>query len=276
MHKPLTLTTFVALLWIVLPAFGQGGMKEEVVEYELPTGEIAQGVLIYDEDVTGMRPGILVVPEWWGLTEYPKMRARELAEEGYIAFVADMYGNGVTTGDPAEAGKWSGMARETGLAELVMPAMKVLVDQENVDDEAIGAIGFCFGGSTVVDMATSDYGSKLKAVVSFHGGLSADAAPQAAYNGPAMLILHGGADPMVKPDAFAGFVQKSLEAGVPMTLVNFPTALHAFSNPDATMMAEKNPQLKGAIAYDEQAAKASIEIMDEFFEMIFGDMDDDD
>lgn len=269
----------LALLAIALfttPAAAE--MVEKTIEYDLPGGTTAKGVAIYDDDLDGDRPGVLVIPEWWGLTEYPKMRARELAEQGYITFVADMYGEGRTTQDPQQAGQWSGQANQTGLAKLARPALEQLKQLDGVDTDKLAAIGFCFGGSTVVNMAGSDYGDQLQAVVSFHGGLNADAAPQGEnYTGPAMLILHGGADPMVKPDAFAGFVQKSIEAGVPITVVNFPGAVHAFSNPDATELAEQNPALKGALAYDEQAARTSIAIMNQFFEMVLGfDADDED
>ncbi len=268
-----------ALLLFALPASGE--VVEKTVEYELPDGTVAKGVAIYDDEAGDeadeKRPGVLVVPEWWGLTDYPKMRARELAEQGYVAFVADMYGQGKTTDDPQQAQQWSSKAGLTGLAELAMPALAELMKLPGVDTGKVGAIGFCFGGSTVVDMAASPYGDRLTAVVSFHGGLSKDSAPTGDdYQGPAMLILHGGADPMVKPEAFAGFVQAGITAGVPMTAVNFPGAVHAFSNPDADAKAEANPSMQGAIAYDAEATEMSLEIMEEFFEMSFDyDPDDD-
>ena len=268
MRLPLALALLFAL-----PASAE--VIETAVEYDLPGGGTARGVAVYDDDADGDRPGVLVVPEWWGLTDYPKMRARELAEQGYVALVADMYGDGFTTDDPAEAGEMSGKARRTGLAELAAPAVEELKKLDGVDPDRLAAIGFCFGGSTVVDLAASDAGGDLSAVVSFHGGLGPDAAPAAPYEGPAMLILHGGSDPMVQPEPFSQFVQKCIEAAVPISVVNFPGAVHAFTNPDATAKAEANPQLQGAIAYDEQAAKMSMEIMGEFLEITLGyDPDD--
>ena len=275
MLKTLALPCAILALSAV-PAFAD--VVEKTVEYDLPNGETAKGVAIYDEDMIDDAddlPGVLVIPEWWGLTEYPKMRARELAEQGYITFVADMYGDGKTTEDPSQAGQWSGQAGQFGLDKLAKPALEQLKNLKGVDDERLAAIGFCFGGSTVVAMAGGEGADELKAVVSFHGGLAAEAAPKGeSYEGPAMLILHGGADPMDTPEAFGGFVQNSLKAGVPLTVVSFPGALHAFSNPDADDLAEANPQMQGVIAYDEQAAEASIEIMGDFFEMVL-DYDDD-
>ena len=270
------LPTLAALLLLAAPAAAD--VVEEAVEYALPDGQTAQGVAFHDDDLDGDRPGVLVIPEWWGLTDYPKMRARQLAEMGYVALVADMYGDGTTTDDPQKAGELSGKARQTGLAALAEPALEQLKQIDGVDADKLAAIGFCFGGSTVVDMATSDYGPDLAAVVSFHGGLGPDAAPQGdAYDGPAMLVLHGGSDPMVKPEPFAEFVKQCITAGVPLTVVNFPGAVHAFSNPDADAKAQANPQLQGAIAYDERAAETSIEVMEEFLEMTLEfDPEDDD
>ena len=267
-----------SLLLLALPRPAAAEIVEETVEYALPDGTAAMGVAIYDDERDregGGRPGVLVIPEWWGLTDYPKMRARELAEQGYVTFVADMYGEGQTTDDPQQAGQWAGAANEAGLAELAKPALEELAKLPGVDADNLAAIGFCFGGNTVVHMAKSDYGSRLKAVVSFHGGLAPEAAPEVeGYDGPAMLILHGGADPMDTPEQFGGFVQRCIAAGVPVSTVSFPGALHAFSNPAADALAEKNPSMQGAIAYDEQAAEISLEVMEEFFEMVF-DYDDD-
>ena len=238
---------------------------KKTVEYKLPDGSAAKGVAVYDDSSSDKKPGVLVVPEWWGLTDYPQMRAEQLAEMGYVAFVADMYGGGKTTQDAKQAQEWSTKAGKTGLAKLAKPALDQLKQMDRVNGDDLAAIGFCFGGSTVVAMAGSDYGDELKAVASFHGGLGAAAAPKGKdYKGPPMLILHGGSDPLVKPADFAQFVQKSIEAGVPISVTSFPGALHAFSNPDATMMADK-AGMKGMIAYDETAAKVSWSIMGTFF-----------
>ena len=271
--RPLTL---LMLPLLALATSAQAEVVRKTVEYKLPTGQTAKGVAVYDDAKTGKRPGVLVIPEFWGLTDYPQMRAEQLAEEGYVAFVADMYGDGKTTADAKEAGRLSGEAKKTGLAKLAKPALDELKKMEQVDAENVAAIGFCFGGSTVVAMAGSDYGSQLKGVVSFHGGLGGDAAPAGStYNGPPMLILHGGADPLVKPADFAAFVQKSIEAGVPITVSSFPGALHAYTNPEADEKA-RTADMQGKIAYDEAATKISLEIMEEFLESTVGEPNGDD
>ena len=271
MFTPMKLLLPAAVAAVALFATSAGAeVVKKAVDYKLPDGTAAKGVAVYDDSSSDKKPGVLVIPEWWGLTEYPQMRAEQLAEMGYVAFVADMYGDGKTTQDAKQAQEWSGKAGKAGLAKLAKPALEQLKKMEQVDGENLAAIGFCFGGSTVVAMAGSDYGSELKAVASFHGGLGAAAAPKGKdYKGPPMLILHGGSDPLVKPADFAKFVEKSIEAGVPISVTSFPGALHAFSNPDATMMADK-AGMKGMIAYDETAAKTSWSIMSSFFQQTLG------
>jgi dienelactone hydrolase len=258
MSKPL-----IALLSLLLavPAFGT--IVREDVEYDLPTGDTARGVLVYDDDLDAA-PAVLVIPEWWGLTEYPIMRAEQLAEEGYVAFVADMYGDRRTTDDPQQAGQLAGAANQTGLAELAMPALELLLEHERVDGPVF-AIGFCFGGSTVADLVVNK--APIDGAVSFHGGLSADSAPDAANDGepagyPPLLVAHGSSDPLVPNDALGGFVTRSLDAGVPLTLVNFPGAAHAFTNPEAD---DKNID---GVAYDPEAEALSMRIMFAFFDML--------
>ena len=266
----------ISALTLFLPALAKADVTEREVDYTLADGTPATGWLYHNDDFDGDQPGVLVIPEWWGLTDYPKMRAKQLAEEGYVAFVADMYGRGQTTDDPSQASEWSTKANETGLAELAKPALEQLKQAEGVDAGNLAAIGFCFGGSTVVDMAKSDYAGDLKGVVSFHGGLSVDAAPgeRSQYSGPAMLILHGSADPFVPNDRFGEFVQRCIDTGVALTVATFPGAKHAFSNPDATAMAEKTGM--NGIGYDEDAEKASVEMMFDFLELQVGEPGDHD
>ena len=233
---------------------------EEEVEYALPTGETAIGLAVYNDEVAA-GPGVLVVPEWWGRNEYAAMRARELAEVGYVTFVADMYGNGEKTEDAGEAQKLAGAAYKEGLAALAEPALAELRGMPQVEGQ-VAAIGFCFGGSTVAALVKAQSG--IDAGVSFHGGLNPDAAPAESGDYPPLLLLHGGADPMVPPADFAGFVEQSIEAGVPVMAVNFPDAVHAFTNPEAS---EKNID---GVAYDEQAAEMSMQIMRQFLAMAIG------
>jgi dienelactone hydrolase len=182
---------------------------------------------------------------------------------GYVAFVADMYGEGRVTREAGEAANLSGAAQQAGLAKLAEPALAELRKLEQVDGSKIAAIGFCFGGSTVADMVRS--GLEIKAGVSFHGTLGPALAPAAGSGVETpLMVLHGGADPMVAPEAVAGFVQKCIEAGVPISFVNFPAAVHAFSNPDADQAG-----IEG-VSYDEQAAKAGWRLMAQFLAMTIG------
>ncbi len=256
-HAPAVLAMLASLL-AVSPAMAD--IVTRNIDYKLPSGVTAKGYAVYDDSVEGKQPGILVIPEWWGINEYPKTRARQLAEMGYVAFVADMYGDGKVVTTAQDAQRLSGVAYEAGLAELAAPALEELKKLEQVDTSRIAAIGFCFGGSTVADMVKA--GMDIRAGVSFHGGLSPDAAPESGLEvKTAMLVLHGGADPMVPPDAVSGYVQKCVEAGVPITFVSFPKAVHAFSNPNADRAG-----ITG-VAYDEQAAQTSWQIMEHFLRM---------
>ena len=244
-----------------------GDIVTKDIEYKLPNGETARGMAVYDDAAEGKRPGVLVIPEWWGLNEYPQMRARQLAEMGYVAFVADMYGKRQVTREAGQAQELATKAYQVGLAKLAKPALEQLRKLPQVDGTRIAAIGFCFGGSTVADMIKS--GLDFQAGVSFHGGLGPDAAP--AKGSPvktAMMVLHGGADPMVPPAQVGGYVQKCIEAGVPISVVNFPQAVHAFSNPDAD-----RAKIDG-VKYDQAAAEASWKIMQHFLGMVLGDGDE--
>ena len=262
-HRTLLAAGLACTAALVLNAAAMAEIITKTVEYKLPTGDTARGVAVYDDAADGKRPGILVIPEWWGLNEYPRSRARQLAEMGYVAFVADMYGQGRTTTKADEAGHLAGKAHQFGLARLAAPALAELKKIEHVDAERIAAIGFCFGGSAVADMIKS--GAPIHSGVSFHGSLGPDAAPAKGSSAKTpLLVLHGGADPMVPPDAIAGYVQKCIEAGLPISFVSFPTAVHALSNPDAD-----KPGIEG-VSYDEQAATASWRIMQQFLAMTIG------
>ena len=274
--KPLAAVLSAAALSVCLPGVPARADTPQVVgaekasditeaptEYKLPDGTTAKGFVAMPAGASDA-PAVLVIPEWWGLTEYPKTRARELARHGYVALVADMYGDGKTADTPDAAKSLAGKSNGTGLAKLAAPALQQLKSMKQVDGGKVAAIGFCFGGSTVADMVKS--GADLQAAVSFHGGLGPDAAPaKGATIKTPFLVCHGGADPMVPPGQFAQFVQKSIEAGVPLTVVSFPGAVHAFTNPAAD---EKGMD---GVKYDKEAAERSMAIMYQFFAMTIGD-----
>lgn len=214
---------------------------------------VLEGYVAYDENITGPRPGVLIVHEWWGLNDYARMRARELAKLGYIAFALDMYGNGRRGPTPEEAGKLATpFYQDMELArQRFEAAWKALRGFPQTDTARIGAIGYCFGGTQVLNMA--NLGLPLKAVVSFHGGLQTTL-PRPAAHRPAILICHGGADNFVPETEISRYRQMMDSAGITYTFKSYPDATHAFTNPEATAMGE---QFKLPIRYNAAADTAS-------------------
>jgi len=241
--------------------FAQAKVVTKSVAYE-QGGQKLEGYLAYDDAKSGARPGVLVVPEWWGLNDYVKSRARQLAQMGYVAFAADMYGNAKVTRDPKQAEEWSSAVDNGGLmAPRSKAALEVLKEQPQTDKSKLAAIGFCFGGSTVLQLAYS--GEPLAATVTFHGGLMPPKEDQLAKIKSPILILHGAEDGFVKPETIDQ-VRASLDkAKVDWYMVTYANAVHAFSNPDANSF--KIP----GIGYNEKAARRSWAEMQDFFKEQF-------
>ena len=225
---------------------------------------VLEGYLTYDDALEGKRPGVLVVHEWWGLNDYTKKRAEQLAGMGYVAFAVDMYGKGHVTKDPKEAMQWAGHIRTNQLMRSrAKVGLDVLLGQELVDPNRVAAIGFCFGGTTVLELAYS--GLDVSGVVSFHGGLTAPKPEDKGNINAKFLVLHGAEDPNVKPEAIAAFQEAMGEIGADWHMVYYGGAVHSFSNPEAG-----NDKSRGA-AYDEKAARRSWKHMQNFFEEIFAE-----
>ena len=218
-------------------AAAQAPIVAEEVTYEADSIAM-QGFLAYRDDGK-VKPGILVVHEWWGHNEHARNAARKLADAGFVAMAVDMYGSGKNAAHPAEAAAFSGavMSNMDGANERFSAAMAVLQQQEQVASDEIGAIGYCFGGGVVLNMARQ--GLPLDAVVSFHGSLGAAApADSGAVNG-SLLVLNGADDPFVPQEAIDAFKAEMQAAGVTYTFVNMPGAVHAFTNPEATALGER-------------------------------------
>jgi dienelactone hydrolase len=265
MRKSLALVAPLALL---LAGAASAKVVTKSVAYE-HAGVKLEGVLAYDDAKTalGRLPGVLVLPEWWGLTAYPKARATQLAALGYVAFAADMFGAGVTTEDAKKAGELAGgFYGKPLMAERARAGLEQLLKSGFVDPARVAAIGFCFGGTTAQALAYS--GAPLVGVVSFHGG-PLDAPADAAGKVKAkFLLLNGAADPTVKPEAKTA-LEKSLEAAkIDFVSVDYANAKHAFSNADADRLAKANA-ITAAIGYDEPAARRSWKAMQVFFDEIF-------
>lgn len=240
------------------------GIKVENISYSADSVTM-NGYVAYDTGSTGKRPVVVVVHEWWGLNDYVRGRAKQLAELGYIAIAIDMYGDGKTAENPGDAGKMAtpfyqnpSMAKarfDAGLAKVK--------SYSQADGDKVAAIGYCFGGSMVLNMAK--LGETLDGVVSFHGGLAGVPADKNLLKAK-ILVCHGGADPFV-PQAEVDQFRKQLDSiGADYTFKVYPGATHAFTNPNATEVGRK---FDIPIAYNPAADSASWKDMKDFFGTIF-------
>lgn len=240
-------------------------VKTETIHYQ--EGDTAMvGYLAYDDKYTGKRPGVLVVHEWWGHNEYVRKRARMLAEMGYVAFALDMYGNGKTADHPKDAGKFAGQLRDNlPLAKARFnAALKQLKASPHTDNSKIAAIGYCFGGGVVLEMARS--GLDMDGVVSFHGSLGTSHPAEKGQVKAKVLVLNGADDPFVKPEQISKFKQEMADADVAYEFINYPDAKHAFTNPAATALGKK---FSIPLEYSSSADKASWAKMQTFLQDIF-------
>jgi dienelactone hydrolase len=236
-------------------------LKTQAVDYKQGDA-VLEGYLAYDDALTGKRPGILVVHEWKGLNAYAKRRADMLAQLGYVAFAADIYGKGIRPQTISEAGDWAGKFKSDRplLRARVNAGLDVLKSQPNVDPSQLAAIGYCFGGTAVLELGRS--GADIKGIVSFHGGLSSPTPADARNIKAKVLALHGAADPFVGPDEVAAFEKEMTDAKVDYRLIKYPGAMHGFTNPD-------NQNVPPGALYNEAADKASWIEMQKFFKEIF-------
>jgi len=237
-------------------------IKTEVVEYAAG-GVVMKGYLAYDESVKGKRPGVLVVHEWWGHNEYARKRARMLAQLGYTALAVDMYGDGKQAMHPGDAGKFSSEVMkqfsDTGRKRF-LAAEDFLKTQPTVDPARIAAIGYCFGGGVALNMARQ--GADLKAVASFHGSLAA-VQPAAPGMVKAKIRVYNGADDkFTTPQAIEAFKKEMVDAKADFKFINYPGAVHSFSNPEATSLGKK---FNLPLAYNVKADKESWADMKVFF-----------
>ena len=214
--------------------------------------------------LTGKVPGVLVAHDWTGFGPFVRERAEQLAKLGYVALALDVYGQGIHAKNPEEAGKLaSPFYKDPALFRTrALAALEQLVKQPGVDPDRIGAIGFCFGGATVLELARA--GGDVRAVVTFHGSLktSAPAAP-GQVRAKEILVLHGANDPLVPPAEVDGFKKEMDEAEVPYKIIAYPGAVHAFTNPEAGNDPDK------PTAYNARAAEAAYGEMRVFFEREF-------
>ncbi len=239
-------------------------INEEAVTYSADTTTML-GFVAYNDSETAKRPVVLIVHEWWGLTNYPKVRAKQLAELGYLAMAVDFYGNGTTAETPDEA-KALAMPfyQNPQLAkERFDAALAKIKTYPQADTTKIAAIGYCFGGGMVLNMARM--GEDLKGVVSFHGSLLGVPLKKEDLKAD-VLVCHGDADAFVKPEEVAEFKKQMSAIGAAYTFKSYPNATHAFTNPAAD---EKAAKYKMPIAYNAEADSASFNDMRGFLEKVF-------
>lgn len=253
----------MALLWSAI-ATVDAKVVGKAVEYSVQ-GTVMKGYLAYDDAVKNKQPGVLVVHEWWGLNDYARKRADMLADLGYIALALDMYGDGKTAAHPDEAGKFSSDLMENFPAAKArfQAAEQYLKKQPNVDPRRIAAVGYCFGGGIVLNMAAQ--GADLRGVVSFHGSLSLAQPPRPGDVKAKILVLHGGSDKFATPDQIEKFKNQLKRAGADYRFIVYPDAMHSFTNPDATELGKK---FNLPLAYNEKADNASWAEMQKFLHKI--------
>lgn len=259
------LATF-ALVTTAVSACGERpapGPDIQTREIEYRQGETAlKGFIAWDAARPGRRPGVLVIHEWWGHNEHARNQARRLAEAGYVGFAVDMYGDGKVTAHPdsAQAFMMEATSDPARLNARFAAARQQLVQDPHVDPERIAAIGYCFGGAVVLGQARA--GADLDAVVSFHGALIPGPVDSGAVKAR-VLVLTGGADPMVPPEAVERFRAEMTAAGARFEIVSYPGVKHSFTNPAAGTAG------MDALAYDAEADRQSWEAMLALFREVF-------
>lgn len=259
--KLLLISCFGLFVTLLLSGAGWAKVVRQTVEYR-HQDTVMKGYLAYDDAVAGKRPGVLVVHEWWGLNDFAHQQADKLAEMGYVALAADMYGGGKVTGDPEEARQLAGQVRGTPLMRARARAgLAALAGHELVDSARLAAIGFCFGGTTVLELAYS--GADLRGAVSFHGSLTAPRPEDLKNLKAKILILHGADDPLVKPEEIAAFQDGMRRAGADWQMIYYGGAVHSFTNPAA------GTDKSRGVAYDPKAAARSWQHMRLFLKELF-------
>jgi len=257
------------MMLLTLLVAGSAQAKADIegttVEYS-SKGVVMKGYFAYDKNIRGKRPGVLVVHEWWGLNDYARKRARMLAELGYAALAVDMYGEGKQAAHPDDAGKFSSeLMKNFGTAkDRFLAAMEFLKAQPVTDPGKIAAIGYCFGGGVVLNLARQ--GIDLKGLASFHGSLAAVVPAERGSLKAKVLVLHGANDKFITKEQIKAFKDEMKNAGADFRFIAYPGALHSFTNPEAD---EYGKKFNIPVAYNSAADKKSWKEMKNFLKQIF-------
>lgn len=263
MNRRPTMALLAALAICVVSNVPAGAsLKTEAVTYNQGETKL-HGYLVYDAEIQGSRPGVLVVHEWWGLNDHARSSAEELARQGYVALAVDMYGEGKSTEHPQQAGEWATWIRnnkEVGAARF-QAGYDLLAAHKLTNTDQIAAIGYCFGGSVVLTMAMN--GADLAGAVSFHGGLPTEPAGVDAIK-PKILVCHGGSDPTISEDQIKSFLDNLDAVDADYQFIIYGGARHSFTSKAA------DAREISALAYDADAARRSWSAMLALFDEIFG------
>ena len=263
MKTPAIILSALALLGAPL---AQAEVQSKEITYTAGNTEM-KGYLAWDDAIDGKRPGVLVVHEWWGHNDYARERARQLAALGYVALAVDMYGDGKTADHPSSAGEFSKavMSDMDAARARFKAAMEQLNANEFTDATKTAAIGYCFGGAIVLNMAR--LGVDLDAVVSFHGSLGTQNPAEEGKVSARVLVCNGADDKFVSAESIDGFHQEMNDAGIDYQFESYDGAVHGFTNPGATALGEK---FSIPLAYNEAADMESWAAMQKLFAQVFG------
>lgn len=253
----------IVLMGIVLGTTVHARVLKKALSYQ-HQGVQLEGYLAYDDSIEGKRPAVLVVHEWWGLNDYARRRVEQLARMGYVAFGLDMYGKGKVTEHPKQAAEWMKQVNTSVhlWQQRALAGLEVLRKDPRTDTRRIAAIGYCFGGATVQQLAYT--GAHIKGIVSFHGSLLLPTDDQAKGVKAKILICHGAADPFVQREAVQSYISGMEKLGLDWQMILYGGAKHSFTNPSADQVG------MDALGYSKSADQRSWTHMKEFFGEIFG------
>lgn len=240
----------------------QAHLEIKSIEYQ-HEGVVLEGYLVHDSNAQpGSLPGVLIVHEWKGFGDYVKSRAEQVAQLGYVVFAIDMYGKGIYAKDHVEAGELSGLFRQNRslMRERAHAGLEILTSQEVVDSSHLAAMGYCFGGTTVLEMARA--GEPLSAVIAFHGGLATPHPENASNIMGRVLVLHGAEDQFVSHEELAAFQEEMDAAGVDYQVIQYPGAVHSFT------VKEAGNDPSSGIAYNAKADQQSWKAMEDFLDEV--------
>ena len=259
----------LAVVLLALSGTGHAAVQTQEIPYTSADGTKLIGYYAYDDAIKGPRPGVMVVHEWWGLNDYAKRRARDLAGLGYSALAIDMYGDGKNTEHPTDAMAFMQAALKDGKAASgrFQAGLDLLKKQPQTDPDKLAAIGYCFGGKVVLDAARQ--GVPLAGVVSFHGALVTNTPATPGSVKAKILVEHGALDSMVTEDNVTAFKSEMDKAGANYKFVSLEGAKHGFSNPDADRLSH-GEHGGPDIGYNKAADEQSWADMQKFFKKIFG------